>query len=149
METNNVARQDWSEFLEGISLEHEGWLVSVEMIGAAGMDDPEQGMIVADSTLDAIDCELDDGESTLIISFTDNKPLHIEDLARVSHDEVDAQDGKIIELETRHKQIIRLWLRMPRIADIEDLVETDIRDRPTDNEVPPPAESILQIKPMP
>jgi hypothetical protein len=148
METNNVARQDWSEFLEGISLEHEGWLVSVEMIGAAGMDEPDQGMIVADSTLDAIDCELDDGESTLIISFTDNQSLRIDDLARVSHDEVDEQDGKIIELETRNKQIIRLWLRMPRIADIEDLVETDIRDRPTDNDVPP-AESILQIKPMP
>lgn len=147
METNNVARQDWSEFLEGISLEHEGWLVTVEVIGA-GMDEPDEGMIVADSTLDAIDCELDDGESTLIISFTDNKPLHIEDLARVSHDEVDEQDGKIIELETRNKQIIRLWLRMPRAADIEDLVETDIRDRPTDTEVPP-AESILQIKPMP
>lgn len=147
METNNVARQDWSEFLEGISLEHEGWLVSVEMIGA-GMEEPEQGTLVADSTLDAIDCELDDDESTLIISFTDNKPLRIEDLARVSHDEVDEQDGKIVELETRNRQIIRMWLRMPRLADIEDPMDTDIRDRTMDTEVPP-AESILQIKPMP
>lgn len=147
METNNVARQDWNDFLEGISLEHEGWMVSVEMVGA-GMDEPDEGMLVADSTLDGIECELDEDESTLIITFTDHNPLRIENLARVSHDEVDEQDGKIVELETQNRQIMRLWLRMPKIADIEDLVETDIRDRPTDNDVPP-AESILQIKPLP
>lgn len=145
MATMNVPRESWCEFLEGLSLEHEGWVIAVERIGE---EEPDPDLEMHDSMLDSIDCELDEEEATLIISFIDNNPLRIDDLARVSHDEVDEQDGKIIELETRDKQIFRLWLRMPKVADIEDLVETDIRDRPTDDDVPP-AESILQIKPLP
>lgn len=147
METTNVARHDWSEFLEGISLEHEGWQVSVEMVGA-GRDEPDQGTTLADATLDAIECELDDGESTIILSFLDSKTLRIDDLTRVSHDEVEEQDGKIVELETRSRQIFRLWLRMPRVPEIEEPPETDIRDQANDPEVPP-AESLLQVKTMP
>lgn len=147
METTNVARQGWSDFLEGISLEHEGWLVTVEMIGA-GRDEPDQGTMMIDSTLDGIECELEDGESTLIISFIDNNQLRIDDLIRVSHDEVDEQDGKIIELETKDRQIFRMWLRMPRVLGLEDPPETSIWDQAKDPEVPP-AESILQIKTSP
>jgi hypothetical protein len=145
MATVNVSRERWCEFLEGLSLEHEGWLVAVERVGA---EEPDPQLEMHDSMLNSIDCEVDEDEATLIISFLDNNPVRIDNLTRLSHDEVDEQDGKIIELENRDRQILRLWLRMPKVADIEDLVETDIRDRPTDDEVPP-AESILQIKPLP
>lgn len=145
MATMNVPRESWNEFLEGLSLEHEGWTVAVERPGA---QEPDLQLEMHDSMLNSIDCEVDEEEATLIISFIDNNPLRVENLMRVSHDEVEEQDGKIIELETRDRQIFRLWLRMPKVADIEDLVETDIRDRPIDDEVPP-AESILQIKPLP
>jgi len=147
---SNIPRDDWNEFLENIGLQHEGWVVAVERIDKsfeqASDEGPGRALELHESTLDAVDVEIDEDEATLILTFIDNNPLHIENLARVSYDEVEEQDGKIIDLETRDRQIIRLWLRMPKVGEIEDLSETDL-DETIDE--PAPAESMLQIKRMP
>lgn len=147
---SNIPRDDWNEFLENLGLEHEGWVVAVERIDTpfeqASDEGPGRAPELHESTLDAVDVEIDEDEATLILTFVDNNPLRIENLARVSYDEVEEQDGKIIDLETRDRRIIRLWLRMPKVGDIEDLIETDLKE-PIDE--PPPAESMLQIKRMP
>jgi hypothetical protein len=146
----NIPRDDWNEFLENIGLQHEGWVVAVERIDKSfeqtSDDGPGRALELHESTLDAVDVEIDEDEATLILTFVDNNPLHIENLARVSYDEVEEQDGKIIDLETRDRQIIRLWLRMPKVGQIEDPVETDLED---EIDAPPPVESLLQIKRMP
>jgi hypothetical protein len=36
METREIPRESWIEFLDGFSRRHEGWLVNVEVLGAAG-----------------------------------------------------------------------------------------------------------------
>jgi hypothetical protein len=149
--TRNIPRDDWGEFLENIGRQHEGWVVAVERIGTAS--DPAldkrstRPLELHESTLDTIDCEIDEDEATLILTFIDNRPLRIEDLARVSYDEVEEQDGKIIDLETRKRQIIRLWLRMPRVGPSDDLEEADLAAQ--DSDEPPPAESVLQIRERP
>ncbi len=147
---SNIPRDDWNEFLENIGLQHEGWVVAVEAIDKpfeqASDDGPGRALELHESTLDTVDVEIDEDEATLILTFIDNNPLRIENLARVSYDEVEEQDGKIIDLETRDRQIIRLWLRMPKFGDNEDLIETDLKELIDE---PPPAESILQIKRMP
>lgn len=147
---SNIPRDDWSEFLENIGLQHEGWVVAVERIDTpfeqASDEGPGRALELHDSTLDTVDAEIDEDESTLILTFLDNNPLRVENLVRVSYDEVEDQDGKIIDLETRDRQIIRLWLRMPKAGPVEDLIETDLEE---DFDEPPPAESILQIKPLP
>lgn len=147
----NIPRDDWSEFLESIGHQHEGWIVTVERIGAPSDPASDQASTRAlemhESTLDTVDCEIDEDEATLILGFLDNPSLHIENLARVSFDEVEEQDGKIIDLETRDRQLIRLWLRMPMAGQRDDLEPADLASEPGDE--PPPAESILQIKPLP
>jgi hypothetical protein len=147
---SNIPRDDWNEFLENIGLQHEGWVVAVERIdtpvGQTSDEGPTRALELHESTLDAVDVEIDEDEATLILTFVDNNPLRIENLARVSYDEVEEQDGKIIDLETRDRRIIRLWLRMPKVGDVEDLNETDLEEP---NGEPPPAESLLQIKRMP
>jgi hypothetical protein len=147
---SNIPRDDWNEFLENIGLQHEGWVVAVERIDKSfeqtSDEGPGRSLELHESTLDAVDVEIDEDEATLILTFVDNNPLHIENLVRVSYDEVEEQDGKIIDLETRDRQIIRLWLRMPKVGDIEDLLETDLEET---IDAPAPAESMLQIKRMP
>jgi hypothetical protein len=149
--SKNIPRDDWSEFLESIGRQYEGWVVTVERIGTpadpASYKGSTRALEMHESTLDTIDCEFDEEEATLILGFVDNHPLHIEELARVSYDEVEEQDGKIIDLETRDRQIIRLWLRMPMAGQRDDLDEADPETDGYDE--PPPAESVLQIKPLP
>lgn len=147
---SNIPRDDWNEFLADIGLQHEGWMVAVERIdlplGQASDDGPRRALELHESTLDGVEVEIDEDESTLILTFIDNHPLRIENLARIAYDEVEDQDGKILDLELRDRQIIRLWLRMPQVGDIEDQIETD---RQEDTDEPPPVESILQIKRLP
>jgi hypothetical protein len=147
---SNIPRDDWNEFLESIGLQHEGWVVAVERIDTpfeqASDEGPGRALELHESTLDSVDVEIDEDEATLIVTFVDNNPLHIENIARVSYDEVEEQDGKIIDLETRDRQIIRLWLRMPKVGDVEDLIETNLEET---TDAPAPAESMLQIKRMP
>jgi hypothetical protein len=149
--TRNIRRDHWGEFLQNIGVQHEGWVVAVERIGTASdpaLDRPStRPLELHESTLDAVDCEIDEDEATVIFNFIDNRPLHIEDLARVSWDEVEEQDGKIIDLETRKRQIIRLWLRMPQAGRSDDLEEADLAEQDADE--PPPAEAVLQIRERP
>lgn len=145
-----IPRDQWSELLADIGRQHEGWVVAVERIETpldrGGGDEPPRALELHESTLDAVDVEIDEDESTVIVTFTDNEPLHIENLARVSYDEVEEQDGKIVDLEMRDRRIIRLWLRMPEAGANEDLTEGE-RGQVSDE--PPPAESLLRIKPAP
>lgn len=147
----NIRREDWNEFLDNIGLQHEGWVVAVERIETpldpASDKGPVRQLELHESTLDTVEVEIDEDEATLILSFLDNNPLRIEDLARVSYDDVEEQDGKIIDLELRNRQIIRLWLRMPMAGTRDDREGEDLEE--DEHEEPPPAESILQIKPLP
>jgi hypothetical protein len=149
MATTNVPREEWSDFLESVGREHEGWVVAVERMDIPynqAADEEVRHLELHESTLDAVDVEIDEDEATLIIKFIDNDTLHIDNLVRVAHEEVEEQDGKIVELETRNRHIVRLWLRMPKVGPIEDLQETDLKE---EYDEPTGAESILQIKPLP
>jgi hypothetical protein len=147
-----IRREDWNEFLGNLGLQHEGWMVAVERIETpvdpASDKGPVRPLELHDSTLDTVDCEIDEDESTLILTFLDNHPLRVDNLARVSYDDVEEQDGKIIELEMRDRQAIRLWLRMPKVGPIHDLGETELEEDEVLDD-PPPAEAILQIKRRP
>ena len=149
--TRNIRRDHWGEFLQNIGLQHEGWVVAVERIGTASdpaFDRPStRPLELHESTLDTVECEFDEDEATVIFTFIDNRPLRIEDLARVSYDEVEEQDGTIIDLETRKRQLFRLWLRMPPVGPSDDLEEADLAEQDADE--PPPAEAVLQIKERP
>src|SRR5690606_35849866 len=110
----HIPRDQWSEFLDGLGLEHEGWVVAVERIDApleqASDEEPAWSLELHESTLDSVEVDVDEGEARLIVTFLDNDPLRVENLVRVQYDEVEEQDGKIVDLETRQGPIIRLWL---------------------------------------
>lgn len=134
MARKNIPRSDWNDFLENLSAESEGWVASVESIGDP---DPDGDLELHDSTLDAFDFEIDEEQATITVSFTDNKPIHVDDVVRVFQDE--EQGSRILEIETRARTV-RLWLRMPPNAENEDFLEPDMKDARAD---PPPAEEAL------
>lgn len=134
MARRNIPPGEWGDFLEDLSLQHESWLVDVEMVGDL---DPDEELLLHESTLDAIALEEDDDARSIIIAFTDNKPVRIDDPVRVFHEDAEEEGDDILEVES-DRHTVRLHFRLPPQPDREDASFTGY----TPEDSVPPAESV-------
>ena len=70
MKTKEIPKNEWSEFFDGLSREHEGWIVTVEILG------PEIGaqVEVRDTALEGITDEWDEVKGNTIMIMTGAEP---------------------------------------------------------------------------
>lgn len=70
MQTREIPKNEWSEFFDRFSRKHEGWLVSVEILGLEIGGQLEQQHVA----LEGITNERDEVEGNTIIIMTGAKP---------------------------------------------------------------------------
>ena len=70
MQTKEIPTNEWSEFFDSFSRKHEGWLVSVEILGMEIGAQVEQ----RDQALEGITNEWNEGAGNTITIMTEAKP---------------------------------------------------------------------------
>ena len=70
MATREIKRDEWREFFDSFSKQHQGWLVTIEMLGADLGDQVE----VRQLPLEGITVETSDGNETQIETIAGEKP---------------------------------------------------------------------------
>jgi hypothetical protein len=72
MATVEVPRDRWSKFFDDFSRQHEGWIVSIEVLGSEIGDQEE-----ATSPLVGISADLKDKESRITVMTGDGRKAHL------------------------------------------------------------------------
>jgi hypothetical protein len=73
MMTREIPREEWAGFLDGFSRMHEGWLVTLEVMGAEIGDQEEAHEL----RLRGVTAEADGGGGAIEIMIGDGAPVHV------------------------------------------------------------------------
>ena len=92
METREIPRESWIEFLDGFSRRHEGWLVDVEVLGGVGAQTEAH-----DRPLEGISSEHEGRRIAITLGPSDRPAEHV--IQSPSHLRVQEDEGADLSLQ--------------------------------------------------
>ena len=92
METREIPRESWIEFLDGFSRRHEGWLVDVEVLGGVGAQTEAH-----DRPLEGISSEHEGRRIAITLGPSDRPAEHV--IQSPSHVRVQENEGDDLSLQ--------------------------------------------------
>ena len=123
MKTKEIPKNEWSEFFDSLSREHEGWIVNVEILG------PEIGaqVEVRDTALEGITDEWDEVKGNTIMIMTGAEPeghmTHsITDPTSVSLEQTDEGADAALAIKSNDGTTTLLRFRSAVPAELVDAV---------------------------
>jgi len=89
-----IPREDWDDFLEEFSLDHEGWIVELD---GPGLEDLSSK---TEHVLEMIEGDFDDDEGKAIVYLAGQAPIVFEEPVRISHSASEDMQDAQVEIET-------------------------------------------------
>lgn len=116
----DIPREEWSDTLDQLGLQYEGWRATVEIIRAPDdVPDDEDEMEGREVVIESMAADLEEGADVITLSFVDEQPLTILDPVRVSLEQSEEGSDTRLEIETE-MGLVRLWLRFPMESEEEE-----------------------------
>lgn len=113
MANQTIPRDHWDEFFAELTVRYEGWTTIVELVGEVDLDEP------VERTLDLAAADLDNGEASIRLEFTDAPPIAIAEPTRVALEEMEEGHDDVLEIESA-TGTLRLRLRFPSTEVMEE-----------------------------
>jgi Family of unknown function (DUF5335) len=95
MTTREIPRDDWTHYFDAFSRRHEGWLATVEVLGAVGAQTEAH-----DLPLEGVSADKHGREIAIFLGPADNRVEHI--VESPAHVRVEEEDGadRAVQIET-------------------------------------------------
>ena len=119
MQTREIPKHDWQTFCDAFSRQHEGWLVNVKVLGAAGAQ-TETG----DLPLAGIAADLKDGESAISVLIGETSGQHVNhtitDVTHLWVEETDSGAHQALKIEDRGGEVTLIQFRSTILPEMVD-----------------------------
>lgn len=130
MKTKEIPESDWSAFFDSFSRQHEGWLITMEVVGTE-IGAQVQGQ---DLTLEGITNEHNKANGNTIITMIGARPdehitHNIESPTQVSLSQTDEGADAVLAIKSRDNLTTLLRFRSPMLPEFVDGVVDPAHDR--------------------
>ena len=119
MQTREIPKHDWQTFCDAFSRQHEGWLVTVEVLGAAGAQTE-----TVDLPLAGIAADLKDGESAISVLIGETSGQHvnhtINDATHLWIEETESGAHEALKIEDRNGDVTLIRFRSTVLPEMVD-----------------------------